>query len=133
MKILIRFLNADKAFNGAAVDHDLVVHSLFDLRSRDRHVLQLTEDVRKLHTDELHAFFSNHADDVFLAVPAHEMTLLKIKNRAKRAEFKALSHPIQTPPRSDVGIIALAFFRVNGADANFFVNVFRSLLLSFLT
>ena len=74
-QILIGFVDADKALDGAAVDHDLVVHRLFDLRSGDGHVLQLAEDVRKLHTDELHVLILHHANDVFLAVLAHETAL----------------------------------------------------------
>ena len=75
VQILIGFMNADEALDGAAVDHDLVIHRLFNLRSGDGHVLQLSEDVRKLHTDELHVLIFYHAQDVFLAVLSHETAL----------------------------------------------------------
>ena len=37
-----------------------------------------------------------------------------------------LVHPVQTPPRSDVGIIALGFYRVNRGFPDFFVMFLRA-------
>ena len=70
-QVLVALLNAGKVLDGTAVDHHLSVHGLLDLADGDRHVLQLAEDVGKLHADELHVALARHADDVFLAVLAH--------------------------------------------------------------
>ena len=76
-QVLVGFVDAHKALDGAAVDHDLVVHGLFNLGRGDGHVLQLTEDVRKLHADELHISLPHQADDLFLA--AHRKTTAQNK------------------------------------------------------
>ena len=71
-QILVAFVDAHKTLDAAAVDHDLVVHGLFDLAGGDGHVFQLAENIGELHPDEFHIIFPHHADDVFLAVLAHE-------------------------------------------------------------
>ena len=78
-QVLVGFLDAHKALDGAAVDHDLIIDRLLDLRSRNGHVLQLTKNIGKLHTDKLHIVLMHHPNDVILAVPAHDETLLKNK------------------------------------------------------
>jgi hypothetical protein len=50
-----------KALYGAAVDHDLVIYSLFKLGAGDGHVLQLPEDIRELHADKFHILFLGDA------------------------------------------------------------------------
>ena len=71
MQILIALIDADKALNAAAVDHDLIIDGLFDLAGSDRHVLQLAEDIGELHADKFHVAFPYQADNVFLRVLAH--------------------------------------------------------------
>ena len=70
-EVLVGFLNADKALNGAAVHHDLVVHGPLNLGGGDRYVFQLTENIGELHTDELNVLFFHQPDDIFLGVFAH--------------------------------------------------------------
>ena len=64
-------MDAREALDGAAVDHDLVVQDLFDLRARDRHVLELSENVGKLQADEFDIFFFGNANDVFSCIVFH--------------------------------------------------------------
>ena len=71
-QILIAFIDAHKACDTASIDHDLVIHSLFNLARSNGYVLQLTENIGKLHPDKFHIIFPHHADDIFLAVLAHE-------------------------------------------------------------
>ena len=81
-------MDANEAFNGAAVDHDLVVDSLLNLGCGDGDILQLTENVGELHADELHVSLANQADDVFLAVLTHDCDLLKnLSENRKRANW----------------------------------------------
>ena len=68
VQVLIRLVDADKTLDGGAVEHDLVIHRLLNLRCGDGHVLELTENVGELKADELHILFFYHTDDVFLAV-----------------------------------------------------------------
>ena len=75
IQVLVALLNAGEAFDGTAVDHDLVVHGLFDLADGDRDILQLSEDVGELHADVLHIALLDHADDVFPAVLTHDCNL----------------------------------------------------------
>ena len=64
-------MDPGEALDGAAVDGDLVAHSLLDLRGGDGHVLGLAKHIGKLHADEVYAFLLHHADDIFLGVFAH--------------------------------------------------------------
>ncbi|MPM67404.1 hypothetical protein SDC9_114326 [bioreactor metagenome] len=82
-QVLVGFLNADEALNGAAVQHDLIVQRPFDLRGGDGHVFHLTEDVCELHPNELDILVAYHAEDVFLAVPAH----LTVSFRLEACDF----------------------------------------------
>ena len=68
IEVLIRLVNTDKAFNGGAVEHTLVVYSLLDLGGGDGHVLQLSEDVHKLHPNEFDVLLLHDADNVFLSI-----------------------------------------------------------------
>ena len=78
-KILVGLINAHKALDGTAVDHDLIIDHLFNLRSRHRHVFQHTENVGKLQPDELYVLLFNQTDDVFLGVFRHNKFLLMSK------------------------------------------------------
>ena len=98
IQVLVRLVDAHKSFDRASVNHDLVVHRLLDLRCRDRHILQLAEDVRKLHPDKFHVPFLHQPDDVFLAVLAHDCVLpfpkfLLPKNDKQSARVPRTSHP----------------------------------------
>ena len=79
MQVLVGFLDAHEALDGAAVNHDLIIDRLLDLGSRDGHVFQLAKNIGKLHADKLHIVLMHHTNDVILAVPAHDETLLKNK------------------------------------------------------
>jgi hypothetical protein len=74
-QILIALIDADEALNAASVDHDFVVYGLLNLAGRDGHILQLTENIGELHPDKFHIPFPDHADDVFLRIPAHDSDL----------------------------------------------------------
>ena len=88
IEVLVGLVDANEAFNGAAVDHDLVVDSLLNLGCGDGDILQLTENVGELHADELHVSLANQADDVFLAVLTHDCDLLKnLSENRKRANW----------------------------------------------
>ena len=76
MQILIGFMDTGKALDGAAVDHDLVVDGLLDLRGGDGHILHLTEDIGELHANEFYVFLPHQADNVFLRIFAHIAFLL---------------------------------------------------------
>ena len=68
VEVLVGLIDADEALDGGAVKHDLVVHRLLDLRGGDGHILQLSEDVHKLHPDEFDVLLLHDADDVFLSI-----------------------------------------------------------------
>ena len=68
VQILVRLVDAHKALDGGAVQSDLVVQSLLNLGSGDGHILQLTENVGKLHANEVNILFLDNANDVFLGV-----------------------------------------------------------------
>ena len=68
VEILVGLIDAHEALDGGAVQHDLVVDRLLDLRGRDGHVLELTENVGELHTDKLDVLFFYDADDIFLGM-----------------------------------------------------------------
>ena len=70
-QVLVGLLNADKALNGAAVQHDLVVYGPLHLGRRDGDVFHLSENVGELHADELNIFFLHQADNILFAVFAH--------------------------------------------------------------
>ena len=91
-QVLVALIDADKALNAAAVDHDFIVDSLFDLAGGDCHVLQLAENIRKLHPDKFHVVFLDHADDVFLRVLAHNADLLSIDYRNKKRARRIVQH-----------------------------------------
>ena len=79
-------MNTHEALDRAAVNHNFIVDRFFHLGSRDRHILKLTEDISELHADEFHVVFTYQANNVFLAVLAHDPILLKNK------ESKGTSH-----------------------------------------
>ena len=70
-QILIGFVDARKALDRAAVDHDPVVQDLVDLRARNRDVLHLSENVGKLQADEFDVFFIDDTDDVLFCIMLH--------------------------------------------------------------
>ena len=70
-QVLVGLLDADKALNGAAVHHDLIVDGLFDLGGGDGHVFHLPENIGELHADELNIFLHHPPDNVFLSEFAH--------------------------------------------------------------
>ena len=65
MQVLVRLMNAGKAFDGAAVDHDLVVEGFFQLGASDGDVFELAENIGELHADKFNVVFFNEADNVF--------------------------------------------------------------------
>jgi len=64
-------VDAGEALDGAAVNHYLIIESLFELAGSDGHVLELAEDVGELHADELHVLVGYEAHDVLLGVLTH--------------------------------------------------------------
>ena len=71
IQVLVGLVDADKALDGRAVQHDLVVHRLLNLGGGDGYVFQLAENVGELHPDELHVFFPHRADDILFGI-AHD-------------------------------------------------------------
>ena len=66
---------------GLAADavHDLAVQRLFNLRGGNGHVLHLSEDIRKLHPDELDVLLTDNADDFLPGIFAqHSVELLSV-------------------------------------------------------
>ncbi len=77
IEVLVGLVDADKALDGGAVQHDLVVHRPLHLGGGDGHVFQLTENVGELHPDELDVLLPHDADDVLFRIahvgfPFHE-------------------------------------------------------------
>ena len=68
VEILIGLVDTDKAVNGGAVEHALVVDGLLNLGGGDGHVFQLAENVRELEADKLDVLLPDNANDVFLRV-----------------------------------------------------------------
>ncbi|MPM77500.1 hypothetical protein SDC9_124506 [bioreactor metagenome] len=77
---LVGFLNADKALDGAAVQHNLIVQRPLKLGDGDGHVLHLAENIRKLHADELNVLLLYHSENIFLAESAHKNSLLSTES-----------------------------------------------------
>ena len=71
VQVLVGFLDAGVALNGAAVEHDLVVHGLFYLGGGQRDVFELPENIGKLHTDKVYILFARHADHIFTGILSH--------------------------------------------------------------
>ena len=91
IQVLVALLNAGEAFDGAAVDHDLVVYGLLNLACSDCHILELTEDIGKLHADKFHIAILDHFDDVFSGILTHDLYL---PEKIKKSEgCSATSHP----------------------------------------
>ena len=91
VEVLVRLVNADKALDGGAVEHDLVVHRLFDLRGGDGHIFQLAEDVRELEADKLNILLLHHADDVFFGVrhAGHSLHSFKKGDKGEPTPFRS--------------------------------------------
>ena len=68
VEVLIGLIDAGVALDGGAVKGDLVVHRLFNLGGGDGHILQLSEDVHKLHPNEFDVLLLHDADNVFLSI-----------------------------------------------------------------
>lgn len=51
IQILVTFLTAGKVFKGASVDHNLVVHNLFNLAGDNRDILELAENIGERHAE----------------------------------------------------------------------------------
>ena len=68
IEVLVGLIDPHKTLDGGAVEHDLVVDRLLDLRRGERHVLELTENIGELHADKLDVLFFDDADNVFLGV-----------------------------------------------------------------
>ena len=79
VQILVGFVDTGKAFNRGTVNADLVVQCAFYLRSGNRTIIHGTENIGKLHTDEVDAVFFHHADNVFFGIFAHKVVLLSRK------------------------------------------------------
>ena len=71
VQILVGFVDTGKAFDGGAVNADLVVQRSLQLRCGDGHILHGAENIGKLHTDELYVFFLHNADNIFTGVLCH--------------------------------------------------------------
>ena len=83
-------MDAGKALDGAAVDGDLVAHSLPDLGGGDGHVLCLAEHIGKLHADEVDAFLLHHADNIFFGIFAHTVKFpFHMKKRTSKPRFRS--------------------------------------------
>ena len=65
-QVLVGLVDAGKSLDGGAVNHDLIVHGLLQLASRDGNILQLAEDVGELHTDEGYVLVLNDFSDIIL-------------------------------------------------------------------
>ena len=95
VQILVGFVDAGEAFDGAAVDHDLVVQRFFDLCAGDGDVFHLTENVSELHTDEFDIFFFDKADNVFFRIFMHggpPLQTLGVNKKRARASRRP-EHP----------------------------------------
>ena len=68
IQVLVGLINADKALDGGAVKHDLIVDRLFDLRGGNGHIFQLAENIGKLQANELHIFFPDNTNNIFFGV-----------------------------------------------------------------
>jgi hypothetical protein len=64
-------MDADKALDGGAVHHDLVVHGLLDLGGGDGDVFKLTKNIGELKADKFYVLFRYDSDDIFLRIFAH--------------------------------------------------------------
>jgi hypothetical protein len=62
------------------------------LRRSDRYILDLPEDVRKLHANETDVLFFDSANDLFLSRHSHALSLLN-KNKAGCAEVSSAPSP----------------------------------------
>ena len=70
-QVLVGFLDAHKALDGAAVDHDLIIDRLLDLRSRNGHVLQLTKNIGKLQLYQINIFIKKRFGSVRILSHRH--------------------------------------------------------------
>ena len=96
VQALVRLVDAGVPLDGGAVEHNLVVHRLFDLRGSDGHVFQLTENIHELHPDKFNVLLLHQADDVFLGV-AHSGSLLSIPSPPCTQAGKPIDRASMTP------------------------------------
>ena len=68
IEALVRLVDPGEALDGGTVKHDLVVDSLLHLGGGDGHILQLAEDIHKLHADKFDLLLLHHPDDIFLGI-----------------------------------------------------------------
>lgn len=68
IEALVGLVNAHEALHRGAVEHDLVVDRPLNLGGRQRHVLELAENIGELEADEFDLLLLDHADNVFLRV-----------------------------------------------------------------
>ena len=111
-QILVGLMDAREALDGAAVDRTFVVHGLFDLRPRDRDVLELPENVGKLQTDKFDVLFVDDADDVVLRVMLHDAPLsifVSVPRKRKGAHPYGHARPRMNAGRSTVAFLFEAF------------------------
>ena len=89
VQILVGFVDACEAFDGAAVDHDLIVQCFFQLCAGDGNVFHLAKNIGELHADKFDVVFVGETDDVFFGIFIHgETPLLRSMSGNKRKKSK---------------------------------------------
>ena len=64
----VSLLDPGKAFNGRTVEHAAVIQSLSELADCDRHILHLSEHIRKLQPDKFHILILYQLHNIFLCI-----------------------------------------------------------------
>ena len=90
IQALVRLVDAGEPLDGGAVEHDLVVDRLLDLRRGERHVLELTENIGELHADKLDLLVLYQTNDVFLGVTHAERSFSPPGGRGLLTLIKAV-------------------------------------------
>ena len=75
-QIHIGLLDADKALDGGAVEHTLIIQRFFHLAGGNGHVLQRTENIGELQTDKFNVLFFDNTENVLFGITAHGHDLL---------------------------------------------------------
>ena len=108
IQALVRLVDAGEPLDGGAVEHDLVVHRLLDLRGGDGHVFQLAKNIHKLHADKLDLLVLYQTDDVFLGVTHAERSFSPPGGRGLLTLIKAVCFPSLTCV-SSIAVLTDAF------------------------
>ena len=68
IKILVGLIDTDKALDGGAVKHTLIVYRLLNLGGGNGHVFQLAENIRKLEANKFDILLPDHTDDILFTM-----------------------------------------------------------------